>query len=274
MTILEPESAIWYSLCWMVVITRSMSRRLHLGRWRYLQLDDYLIFFTNTVVMVCMHFIIKTSSNLIAPTDDISKFSPEEIRSRIFGSKLVLIVEQMQVVTVWLVKTCLLLLYKRMTALLPYQKFVIGTAIYVAAGFVVMETLYLGVWCRPFSQYWAVPTNSVQCSAARNHLITNAVLNISSDMMIIVIPIPILLQARLPKKNKAALMGVFLLGIFTIFASILNKYYSFTHPFGLEWTVWYLRESYTSILCANLPLIYPLVQRAFNLNSWGYKSNG
>jgi hypothetical protein len=43
MSILEPESAIWYSLCWAVIITRLVSRRLHLGRWRKLQVDDYLI---------------------------------------------------------------------------------------------------------------------------------------------------------------------------------------------------------------------------------------
>ena len=31
---------------------------------------------------------------------------------------------------------------------------------YVAVGFVVMEILYLGVWCRPFNQYWAVPPDN------------------------------------------------------------------------------------------------------------------
>jgi hypothetical protein len=65
--------------------------------------------------MVCMHYIIHTSSNLIAPTEDVTGFSPEDIQGRVFGSKLVLIVEQMQIVTVWLIKSCLLLLYNRMT---------------------------------------------------------------------------------------------------------------------------------------------------------------
>ena len=49
---------------------------------------------------------------------------------------------------------------------------------------------------------------------------------------------------------------------------MLNKYYSFRNPFGQEWTIWYLRESYTAILCANLPLIYPLIQRVFGLRNW------
>lgn len=56
--------------------------------------------------------------------------------------------------------------------------------------------------------------------------------------------------------------------ISSIIAAGLNKYYSFTNPFGTEWTIWYLRESYTAILCANLPLIYPLIQRLFKLRNW------
>jgi hypothetical protein len=131
----------------------------------------------------------------------------------------------------------------------------------------------------------------MQCSAAKNHLITNAVLNITSDVMIILIPMPLLFQVQLPRKNKAVLIGIFAIGVFNvrlvqhtftdirkltlsiqIVAAALNKYYSFTHPFGTEWTEWYLRESYTAMLCANLPLAYPLVQRIFNLSNWSVHS--
>ncbi|KAJ4355557.1 uncharacterized protein N0V89_003575 [Didymosphaeria variabile] len=159
-----------------------------------------------------------------------------------------------------------------MTALLPQHKAVLVVSAYTALGFVVMEILYLGVWCRPFNQYWAVPPSNPQCSAATNHLITNAVLNISSDIMIIAIPMPLLFKVKLPKKNKAILIGLFLIGTFNIIAAVLNKYYSFTHPFGLEWTAWYLRESYTAFLCANLPLTYPLLQRIFRLKAWSHNS--
>ena len=36
--------------------------------------------------------------------------------------------------------------------------------------------------------------------------------------------------------------------------------------------MWYLRESYTAFLCANLPLTYPLLQRIFRLRSWSHNS--
>ncbi|CAO2656799.1 Nn.00g056020.m01.CDS01 [Neocucurbitaria sp. VM-36] len=271
MSILQPEASIFYAVCWVVVIIRLISRRLHLQSWKRLQLDDYLILVamaTDTVLNVIMTLIVKTSSNLIPPGDDVSQYSQEEINSRIFGSKLVLVVEQMQILTIWLIKACLLVMYNRMTMVLPQHKIVIATTIYVAVAFVIMELLYFAVWCRPFNQYWAVPPDSKQCSAATNHLITNAIFNISSDLIIISIPMPLLFKVRLPMKNKAILFVIFIIGAFTIIAAVLNKYYSFTHPFGTEWTIWYLRESYTAILCANLPLTYPLIQRVFGLRNW------
>jgi hypothetical protein len=43
MSRLEPESGIWYAVCWLMLLSRLVSRRLHLGTWKHLKLDDYLI---------------------------------------------------------------------------------------------------------------------------------------------------------------------------------------------------------------------------------------
>lgn len=59
-------------------------------------------------------------------------------------------------------------------------------------------------------------TYLAQCSAATNHLITNAVFNISTDLIILSIPMPLLFKVRLPKKNKLILIGIFLIGLFTV----------------------------------------------------------
>jgi hypothetical protein len=54
----------------------------------------------------------------------------------------------------------------------------------------------------------------------------------------------------------------------------LNKYYSFNQPFGTAWTFWYIRESSTAIITANLPFTWTLLQRTFNLKSFNGKSSG
>ncbi|KAI1080374.1 hypothetical protein F5B20DRAFT_580408 [Whalleya microplaca] len=270
MTALIAEAWTWYALVWVVVSARITSRRYLFGSFKKMQIDDILILIvmmTDTVLMVGMTILSHTSSNLINP-DDHSVLSPDDIKERTLGSKLVLVVEQMQIITIWTIKCCLLILYSRLTMSLKQNIAVKFVSAYVAVGFVVMEILYFGVWCRPFSQYWAVPPANIQCSAATNHLITNAVLNISSDIMIILIPLPVFLQVQLPPKRKAVLCCIFCLGLFTILSAILNKYYSFTEPFGSSWTFWYIRESSTAIIAANLPLTWTLMQRIFNAKSF------
>lgn len=275
MTAFIAEIWTWYALTWMIVVARMISRYMLLGSLKKLQLEDYLMLLammSDTVLMVGMSIISHTSSNLIDPNDH-TKLTAENIRERIYGSKWVLVVEQMQIITIWTTKSCLLLMYNRLTMSLKQNLAVKIVAGYAAFGLVLMEILYLGVWCRPFTEYWAVPPDSVQCSAATNHLITNAVLNISSDIMIIAIPMPIFLKSQLPGKRKAVLIGVFALGAFTILSAILNKFYSFNEPFGSNWTFWYIRESSTALITANLPYIWTLLRRIFNLKSFAGYSN-
>lgn len=34
------------------------------------------------------------------------------------------------------------------------------TAVYCVVGFIVVQILFLAVWCRPIQQYWAVPVQN------------------------------------------------------------------------------------------------------------------
>lgn len=64
--------------------------------------------------MVGISIISQTSSNLIDPSEHVV-LDAQEIRTREYGSKWVLVVEQMQIVTIWTMKYCLLLMYNRLT---------------------------------------------------------------------------------------------------------------------------------------------------------------
>ncbi|GKU12835.1 unnamed protein product, partial [Fusarium langsethiae] len=159
MTMLEGEIWTWYGLSWVIVIARMISRRMLLGSVKKLQVEDLLMIvamITDTILMVGMSIISQTSSNLIDPSEHVV-LDAAEIDKREYGSKWVLVVEQMQILTIWLMKYCLLLMYNRLTMSLSQNLAVKFVAAYVTIGFVVMEILYLGVWCRPFNQYWAVP---------------------------------------------------------------------------------------------------------------------
>lgn len=74
---------------------------------------------TDTVLMVGMTIVSRTNSNLIDPDAHVI-LTPHEIKEREYGSKMVLVVEQMQMITVWTTKACLLLMYNRLTFVSPF----------------------------------------------------------------------------------------------------------------------------------------------------------
>ncbi|TKA77249.1 hypothetical protein B0A55_06149 [Friedmanniomyces simplex] len=235
-----------------------------LGSLKRFQPDDYLMLLAlcfYTTLVATINIVRYTSSNLLPPGYDTADLSEQDIQERTYGSKLILVVEQCQCCTIWLAKACLLTLYFRLTTMRREHIAIKALCGYVAFGFVFMEIFYFGVWCRPFSNYWAVPTPNVQCDAATDHLITNAVLNLSSDCAMIAIGLPMFVRLSLPWRKKIPLIGIFSLGIFVILAAILNKVYSFSQPFGSLWTYWYVRESSTALLVANLPFVWTFWRR-------------
>ena len=91
----------------------------------------------------------------------------------------------------------------------------------------------------------------------------------------LLIPLPLLIKARLPFKRKAVLCGVFSLGIFVILAAILNRYYNFTAGYGsLIYLNWYAGEAATAVMVSNIPHCWPVLSRVFRLGSFKSTSQG
>jgi hypothetical protein len=132
-----------------------------------------------------------------------------------------------------------------------------------------------------------VPAANPQCSTYHDHLIVNTVFNISSDVMMLCIPLPILIRAKLPLQKKLILCIVFSMGIFVIICAVLSKFYSFSLPYGVDWVrpflkpsflstyanfrrkvYWYVREVSTAVIVANMPHLWALMRRTFNLRAF------
>jgi hypothetical protein len=239
-----------------------------------LQLDDWTmgLFVTAayTVMIVLANRWLKVQSNLEPENFDFSALTAEELSRRRFGSKLVVVVEQMHIAVIWACKACLLIMYHRITrtALQKENVAIKILAAYTALGFVVIEVLYFTAWCRPFSEYYAVPTSSFQCNALVHHRITKAVFNISSDLIMLCIALQMLIRSLLPMKRKLILCGIFSLGTFVVAASIMNSYYSFSNPYKSTWIYWYVRESSTAILVANLPFTWTILRELFDMGNF------
>jgi hypothetical protein len=105
--------------------------------------------------MIGINISGRTDTNLMGP-GVYETLTPEDIKNRIYGSKVVIFLEQSMLTCTWLTKSCMLLLYNRLSQRLPHQRAIQAIAVYTALGFVACElTWFLN--CRPLSGYWALP---------------------------------------------------------------------------------------------------------------------
>ena len=107
--------------------------------------------------------------------------------------------------------------HRAQTKIQYYVYLVMG---YSFVGFVVTEALFFGFWCRPMSNYFRVFDGNTResldrllsfqpaylgvvagCTTSQNHLVISYVFNLSSDLMILVVPIPMFIKSALPLKK-------------------------------------------------------------------------
>lgn len=271
------EAAIFWSIGAVLYIGRMASRLMTNMSIQGISWDDYVMtatFLFYTSLLVLIQVSAKYATNLMDPSDyDEVLSDPQQVHDRIIGSKVVIALEQCMLMSTWGVKVCMLILYWRITKNLPSNLLVKILSAYVAVGFVVIQVTYYAVYCRPFSQYWALPVSNPQCATYQHYSITQAVFNISSDAFMFAIPIPLIVKARLPQRRKMLLLMVMSLGLFTIIAAILNKYFNFASPLTTVYQIWYIREASTAIFVANMMCWWPLLRKLFGMRAFQYSSN-
>lgn len=102
-------------------------------------------------------------------------------------------------------------------------------------------------------------------------LVTSA-FHLSSDVAMFLIPLPIIVAARLPLRRRMVLCAVFSLGFLDFVLGILNRHYNWAAPDDFIFLVWYCAEASTAVMVANMPFCWTLLQRVFKLGSWGSPS--
>lgn len=229
------------------------------------------VFALYTILIVFLNICADVSTNLITP-EEAANLTPEDINDRVWGSKCVLVVESMMCAVQWGTKACLLMLYFRLTENLRQRLVVKLAAGYCLITYIVMISLYYGYWCRPFSAFWQTPTPEIQCATQTNHLIVNLTFNLTSDLLIIFIPLPMFIKAHLELKKKLLLIFPFSLGFFTMVCAILSKHLSFTQPFSSQWLYWYTREASTAMIVANMPYSWTIIRKVFRVKAFMHGS--
>ncbi|KAL3471449.1 hypothetical protein BJX99DRAFT_24649 [Aspergillus californicus] len=265
------ETWTLYGVGMLGVVLRFIARIRRLGI-RNLQSDDYVMVFAviwYTILCTALNQVASGGGSNLMTDEDIKNLTPAIKAERIKGSKWVFVSEHAFILAIWAMKACMLIIYSRITEGLPQRKWVNYLAIYVAIGFVVAE-LSLFLICRPLPNYWAVPTPNPQCSNYQQYEIIQGCVAITADFAMLLIGLPLLMQVRIPLKQKLILIVIFGMGIFVIVAAILTKVYCLVPSLiSYVYMNWYFRETTVAILVTNLPLIWSLLRDVFPaLKSW------
>jgi hypothetical protein len=105
---------------------------------------------------------------------------------------------------------------------------------------------------------------TVQCSTYQYYQIVNAVFNISTDVLIMLMGIPPVLSARLSLQQKLILGIIFGMGGFVIVAAILRAIYCLVPSLiSYVYMNWYFREASVAVYVTTLPGIWVFLKEMF-----------
>ncbi|KAH6886269.1 hypothetical protein B0T10DRAFT_539314 [Thelonectria olida] len=176
--------------------------------------------------------------------------------------------------SLWAIKFALVLFYKRIAAPGTTLQTIYNVALGVLAASWTTIFFHIIFQCYPHDKRWSKdPT--YQCDPANsdiNYWLT-IILNISTDVAIISLPISMVLQLQMKPKQKLGVSAIFALGILVVIASIIRAYYSKRHETMLTCTVSMI-ETAVAIIASCLPplrsLIVGMRSTAGNSSNYGH----
>ncbi|CAK4034475.1 hypothetical protein CBER1_09401 [Lecanosticta acicola] len=155
----------------------------------------------------------------------------------------------------------------------PQKKFRIACYIVLAAVVAYSIAVFCTsvFFCHPIAYFWDTSIEGGKCLDKFAVWFANAGINISTDLMTAILPLPVLGQLELPRRQRRALVIVFALGGFTCITSILRleALYAVSRATDISWqnplaAIWSNVEVNTAIICSCLPTLRCIFPKLLN----------
>jgi hypothetical protein len=153
----------------------------------------------------------------------------------------------------------LLDLYRRLHQGLPWEKTILWTFSVVFLGTYVACQVTTFAECRPVRLYWQLLPNPGPCAEAQLQLLVVGITNIVIDLMLLILPLPLVFKMKADWRRKIRYCSIFLLGIFIIAITIIRlPINALNKNIQANRTIWASTELFTSALVVNIPTLYGL----------------
>ncbi|KAL4921784.1 hypothetical protein BDW62DRAFT_207984 [Aspergillus aurantiobrunneus] len=166
--------------------------------------------------------------------------------------------------TLNLTKISMVLLYMRLFPIKTYQILLrILLVLVVCSGlYMVLGTLLM---CIPVHVFWDQGIEHSSCVSRKVVWFLTAALQISGDLVLVILPMPQLVTLRIPLRQKICLMLIFALGLFVCATSVARLYSLAQLESGHNGfvAIWSFVETNVAIVCASLPTFRQLILRIF-----------
>ncbi|OJJ33943.1 hypothetical protein ASPWEDRAFT_173377 [Aspergillus wentii DTO 134E9] len=244
----------------VAVVARMISRFWYVRKAGW---DDLMIVVSLMTNFVLYAFIVvQVNTGLGEPENTLS---PSELRTQL---KALWLTIPFYNLTLTLTKISMALLYRRLFPTTRYRIVTLAIIILITITGLWM-TISAFVFCIPIAAFWD-PNLGDNCLSERVVWCLNASIQITTDLVIVVLPMPVITRLRLPKRQKWALVFVFGLGFFVCAMSIVRLVTLVRLVNSTDETrsnaltaLWSSIEADVAIICACLPQLRPLVTRVF-----------
>ncbi|KAF4435203.1 Kinesin-like protein [Fusarium austroafricanum] len=259
------EMWIEYGIGVLVLILRIFARlqRIKYTKFTKWAPDDYFAFVALILwtFEVSMCQIIADKGSITGLTNEIaSKLTPAEAKSHETGAKWLFAAWYVYVSMVWTLKAMMLGILFRVTKSLPEERLVKWASVFVFVCYLITLGVVSG-HCWPTQKLWQVyPVPSIDCSQNRAKYYALVTTNVTTDLVIMALPIPVLWKLQIDIRRKLMFGLMFCAGFFIIICTLLRCIICLNMPerldLGLSWSI---RETVVGIICTNAPSIKPLL---------------
>ncbi|KAH9990140.1 hypothetical protein F4779DRAFT_610148 [Xylariaceae sp. FL0662B] len=252
--------SVFLAICPTAVGTRIWSR---LGNGCKLGTDDYAI-------LVSLGFALASGGIMLAACHygygrHIKALSPPE---RYQALKYFYLCQITYKSCINLTKAAILLLYLRIFNGIRWFKWTCCFVLTCVVMYCVASVTATIFQCTPIDKAFDKSIEGA-CIDNGHFWFANAGFSIATDIIILVIPMPLVYALQIPKVQKIALIMVFTLGVFVLITSCLRITtidLQATTPdptYDIASTMWTIIEMNVAVVCACLPQIRPLIMKLF-----------